>query len=74
MTRRKKRRQPKSKTLASNLPKIQSKRLQSVQNALKLVSRSQNQRNLKEMEENDAETEAWESLKNLNLDGPIDRS
>ena len=26
------------------------------------------------MEENDAETEAWESLKNLNLDEPIDRS
>ena len=58
VTRKRKRRQPKSKTLAFNLLKIQSKRLQSVQNALKLVSRSQNQRNPKEMEENDAKTEA----------------
>ena len=62
MMRERKRRWPKSETLASNLPKIQSKRLQSVQNALKSVSSSQNQRNPKEMEENSEEIEARESL------------
>ena len=56
-----KRKRPKSKTLASNLPKIPIQSLQSVQNVLKSVFRSQNQRNLEEMEENCAEIEARES-------------
>ena len=57
-----KRRQLKSETLASNLPKIKSKRLQSVKNALKSVFSSQNHRNLEEVEENSGEIEAQKSL------------
>ena len=38
--------------------------IQLIQNALKLVSKSQNQRNREEMEENGAKIEALESLKN----------
>ena len=45
-------------------------RPQSIQNALKSVSRSQNQRHPKEMEENGAKTKASESLKNLNPNEP----
>ena len=64
VTRERKRRRPKSETLTFNLPKIQSKMLQLIQNALKLVSKRQNQRNREEMEENGAKIEALESLKN----------
>ena len=54
--------------------RIRNSSLQSIKNALKSVSRSQNQRNPKEMEENSAETEVRESLKTPNLDEPINRS
>ena len=53
---------------------IRNSSLQSIKNALKSVSKSQNQRNPKEMEENSAETEARESLKTPNLYEPINRS
>ena len=62
VTHGRKRRRPKFETLASNLPKIQSKRLQSVQKALESVSRNQNQKTPKEMEENSGETDVRESL------------
>ena len=50
--------------------RIRNSSLQSIKNALKSVSRSQNQRHPKEMEENGAKTKASESLKNLNPNEP----
>ena len=66
VTRGRKRRPPKSKTLASKLLKNPIQSLQSVQTSLKTVSKIQNQKNLEEMEDKNGETKAWESLKNPN--------
>ena len=60
MTRGRRKIWSKTETLASNLPKNPIQSLQSVQTLLKTISRNQNQKNPKEMEENNGETEAGE--------------
>ena len=58
----KKRMHSKAETLALNYPKDPIQSIQSVQILLKLVSGSRNVKNPKEMEENNGENEARESL------------
>ena len=62
MTHLRKRRPPKTETLAFKVFKTLPKSGQSVQNTLKSVSRNQNQKNPKESEENGVEKRAWEPL------------
>ena len=62
----------KTETRASNLPKNPFQSLQSIQTLLKIVFRNQNQKNPKEMKENNGEFEARSLFKNLNPNEPID--
>ena len=71
MTHLRKRRPPKKETLAFKVFKTLLKAGQSVQNALKSVFRSQNQKNPKELEENGAEKRVREPLNIPNPDKPV---
>ena len=74
MTCRRRKMRSKTETRASNLPKNPIQSLQSIQTLLKIVFRNQNQKNPKEMKENNGEFEARSLFKNLNPNEPINWS